>query len=446
MTTTVLIVDDEEFILTLVRKALKPDGYRFLTAATGEEALRRAAEEPVDIALVDLNMPGMTGLELLGHLQEDHRSVSSVILTAHGDLAAADEAMQRGAVGFVSKPFDPQDLRRRVARLAEVKELQHRHGELKAALAPERPLVARDPAMVEVMRAVERVAADDATVLIQGESGTGKELVARAIHQAGPRRAEPFLPVDCAAISRNVIESELFGHVRGAFTGADADRLGLLRLAGSGTAFLDEIAELPVELQPKLLRAIQERQVRPVGGSDYARFEARIVCATNRDLPTRVRSGDFREDLYYRINVVTITLPPLRERPADIDMLAAHFIETINRRKGSAKRLGEEALSRLRGYAWPGNVRELENTMECAMVMADGPEILPAHLPPGVRGGANVLPVGQSLDDWIRRGVHEALRATEGNVSKAARRLGIAKTTLYRHLRTFGLDPDSFSP
>ena len=445
MAATVLVVDDEEFIVKLVRKALQPDRYILTSASNGREALERLAETPADVAIVDLRMPGMDGLTLLERIRADHPGVDAIVLTAHGDLEAADQAMQRGAVGFVSKPFDAEALRERVARLARLKTLQRENRDLRAALAAPRTLVTRDPTMAGVLRAVERVAPDDATVLIVGESGTGKELVARAIHQAGPRREEPFLPVDCAAISPSVIESELFGHVRGAFTGADRDRTGLLRLAGRGTVFLDEISEMPPPLQAKLLRAIQEREVRPVGGSVYEPFEGRVVCATNRDLAARVKEGGFREDLYYRINVVTLTLPPLRERPADIEPLAEHFIEQLNRRKGATKRLGAETFKALSAHHWPGNVRELQNSLECAWVFCTGDEIEPEHLPQSVRRNEAGTADPRSLDGWICRGIVDALRLTRGNVAAAARSLGIAKTTLYRYLKNFNLDPEKLS-
>jgi DNA-binding NtrC family response regulator len=444
MTPTVLIVDDENFIVQLVRRTLQPDRYTLLSAANGEEALALLEKNPVDVALVDLKMPRMGGLELLERMQRDHPDVDAIILTAHGDLTAADEAMQRGAVGFVTKPFDPQDLRRRVARLARAHALAVENRELRATLATPRALVAQDPAMREVLRIVERVAQDDATVLIQGESGTGKELVARAIHATGPRREQPFLPVDCAAISRTLIESELFGHVKGAFTGAERDRTGLLRLAATGTVFLDEISEMPTAMQAKLLRAIQEREVRPVGATQYERFDGRIICATNRDLAARVKSGEFREDLFYRINVVTITLPPLRERPSDIEPLARHFIEQLNRRKGVQRTLAPSAIQALQAHAWPGNVRELENSLECAWVFCPGPQIEDHHLPQSVRERPAVGDGARTVDDWIRRGFVEALRATGGNIARAARILGIAKTTLYRRMREFKMDPGQF--
>ena len=442
MPATVLVVDDEEFIVTLVRRALAAEPYTFLSASNGKAALEILEQEEVDVALLDLKMPGMSGLELLEEIQKAHPQVEAIILTAHGDLEAADRAMQRGAVGFVTKPFDTEDLKRRVARLAHVKDLRQENRELRETLSPAREFVARDPAMRNVLRAVEQVADDEVTVLIQGESGTGKEVVARAIHQAGPRRREPFLPVDCAAISRTVIESELFGHQRGAFTGADRDRAGLFRLAGGGTVFLDEISEIPTEMQAKLLRAIQERAVRPVGSSQYIPFQGRIICATNRDLPARVKSGEFREDLFYRINVVTITLPPLRERLGDVEPLAESFLERLNRRKGTRKRLGRDAWEALRAHRWPGNVRELENSLECAFVFCAGEEIEASQLPQSVRERPAADAGDQSLDAWIRRGIVDALRTTRGNVARAARILGIAKTTLYRRMKESGIDAD----
>ncbi len=399
------------------------------------------------------------GLDVLAAFTSKAPDTPVILITAFGDVSGAMEAIQRGAYDYVSKPFNIEELRLTVGRALErrrlVAEQKTVPSESKTHL---QDIVGKSPVMLEVYKLVARVAGSTATVLVEGESGTGKELVARAIHTHSPRAGAPFVPVNCTALTESLLESELFGHARGAFTGAIATKRGLFETANGGTMFLDEIGDMGPKMQAQLLRTLQDGEVRPVGGSEAIRVDVRLVCATNKDLDEEVKAGRFREDLYFRINVVTVHLPPLRERREDIPILVAHFLAKLARRERRATAaLSPEALKLLTGYAWPGNVRELENAIERAVAVAKGNVVLPSDLPPEVGGGAGTFASGgqrrqrragetgiiadrPTLAELERRYIQLVLGESGGNKKKAAEKLGIDRRTLYRALERGGDD------
>jgi len=469
----ILIADDEEGLCWVLEKGLRQAGYRVTAVGDGDAVLREVRAEPFDLIFLDVRMPGMDGLTLLGQLRQLSPEAQVVIMTAHGTMETTIQAMQRGAYDYLAKPFDLDEVLLLAERALTAKRLSQEVSRLKSGLQEVwefGALVGRHSRMQEVYKTIGRIAASDVTVLLRGESGTGKELVARAIHHYSRRAGRPFVAVSCAAIPGQLLESELFGHERGAFTDAKERKLGKLELAHSGTVFLDEVADMPLDLQAKLLRALQERSFERVGGHDSIRVDVRLLAATNRDLEAMMGQGRFREDLFYRLNVVTLTLPPLRERPGDIPLLADHFLAKYAADLGE-RAIAPEALDRLTGYGWPGNVRELENVIQRAMVMATGGVILPEHLPIApvspsasvtadatferlierklaecVRGPRGVP--GASLYDLIvglveKPLLNAALRETRGNQVKAAQLLGINRNTLRRKLKAHGIDPDA---
>jgi two-component system nitrogen regulation response regulator GlnG len=439
----------------------------------GPAALTAAAAGGFDLAFVDIRMPGLDGLEALSRLRAESPDTAVIVMTAHGTVRSAVEAMQRGAYDYLAKPFDNDEVLLLIERALSARALAREVVELRTGIQEVwefGALVGKSPRMQEVYKTIGRIAGTDVTVLIQGESGTGKEVVARAIHHYSRRAGKPFVAVSCAAIPATLLEAELFGHERGAFTDAHQRRLGKFEVATGGTVYLDEVGDMGPELQPKLLRVLQEREFERVGGTESIRVDVRMVAATNRDLETLIRDGRFREDLYYRLNVVSLTLPPLRERLEDIPFLVDHFLGKYAGELGE-RALAADALDRLLGYAWPGNVRELENVVQHAMVMAAGGVILPEHLPLGASTGA--LPpragtleqlIQARLDDCVRGlGTRESanlyelvlglvekpllravLRETGGNQLRAAALLGINRNTLRKKLRALGLkaDPD----
>ncbi|PYN88531.1 MAG: two-component system response regulator [Candidatus Rokuibacteriota bacterium] len=437
-----LVVDDDQVARELLAETLGRESYRVRVAGGGEEALRLAAAEPFDMALVDLRMPDLDGLAVLKQLAMIQPDLPVVILTAFATVETAIEAVNAGAFDYLSKPFRMEEIKIVVRRTLDARRLarenlQYRQ-ELRARYGFE-GLVGQSHQMVEIYKLIARMAALDTTVLIEGETGTGKELVARAIHGASARTARPFVVVDCAALPEALFESELFGHERGAFTGAVAARRGLLETSAGGTCFLDEIGELTAPLQAKLLRTLQEHSIRRVGGNDPIPVDVRVVAATNRDLRRLVADGGFRDDLYYRLNVVTITVPPLRERASDVPLLAQHFLEMFARRSGRAvKRLTPEAVALLAGYRWPGNVRELEHVIERATALSSSDTLLPDDFPPHLReerDRAPRLPAdGMTLEDVKRWYVNKVLEESGGNKVRAAELLGIDRRTLYRIL------------
>jgi DNA-binding NtrC family response regulator len=437
-----LIVDDDQVARELLAETLGREGYRVRVAGGGEEALRLAGAEPFDMALVDLRMPDVDGLAVLKQLAMIQPDLPVVILTAFATIETAIAAVNAGAFDYLSKPFRMEEIKIVVRRTLDARRLARENLQYRQELGARygfEGLVGQSHQMVEIYKLIARMAALETTVLIEGETGTGKELVARAIHGASGRAARPFVVVDCAALPETLFESELFGHERGAFTGAFTARRGLLETSAGGTCFLDEIGELTAPLQAKLLRTLQERSVRRVGGNDEIPFDVRVVVATNRDLRKLVADGGFRDDLYYRLNVVTITVPPLRERASDIPLLAQHFLEVFARRTGRVvKRLAPESVALLAGYRWPGNVRELAHVIERATALSSSETLLPDDFPSHLgeeRDRAPRLPAeGMTLEDVKRWYVNKVLEESGGNKLRAAELLGIDRRTLYRIL------------
>jgi len=437
-----LVVDDDQVARELLAETLGREGYRVRVAGGGEEALRLAGAEPFDMALVDLRMPDLDGLAVLRQLAMIQPDLPVVILTAFATIETAIEAVNAGAFDYLSKPFRMEEIKIVVRRTLDARRLARENLQYRQELGARygfEALVGQSHQMVEIYKLIARMAALDTTVLIEGETGTGKELVARAIHGASARAARPFVVVDYAALPETLFESELFGHERGAFTGAFAARRGLLETSTGGTCFLDEIGELTAPLQAKLLRTLQDRSIRRVGGNDAIPVDVRVVAATNRDLRRLIADGGFRDDLYYRLNVVTITVPPLRERASDIPLLAQHFLEIFARRGGRAvKRLAPEAVALLTAYRWPGNVRELEHVIERATALSSSETLLLDDFPPHLheeRDRAPRLPSeGMTLEDVKRWYVNKVLEEAGGNKLRAAELLGIDRRTLYRIL------------
>ncbi len=432
----ILVADDDPVARDLLVEVLQGEGYESVAAGGAAESIALAGRGPFSLALIDLRMPDGDGLGVLKELKAVQPQLPVIIVTAFADMETAVAAIRAGASDYLSKPFRMDEIRDTVRRTLKAS----RAAATKARTpekAPVETLVGKSAAMVAVYKLVARVAGNDANVLITGETGTGKEQVARAIHQASPRAQQPFVAVDCTALPENLFESELFGHERGAFTGAHAQRQGMLEAAGAGSCFLDEIGELSPALQAKLLRSLQERTIRRVGGNQVIALRARIIAATNRDLARLVRQGEFREDLLYRIDVVRINVPPLRERREDIPLLVQHFINKYAA-QGSAPELSPDALALLSTYAWPGNVRQLENVIHRAMAVSPSSTILPEDLPVELRGAApaevRVQDPGTNLRQLKRRHVLEVLERVGGNKLRAAQMLGIDRRTLYRIL------------
>lgn len=446
---SLLLVDDDANILAALKRVFMGQPYVLQTAGDGNKALEHMEKAHFHVALVDLKMPGIDGLELLRHIREKHPDTNVILLTAHGGVKEAVAAMKSGALDFIEKPFSPEALRSRIARLYEIWRLKEENRRLKAEMSFQfgfDRLVGNAPSMLKLKQMIVHAAPSDASILIQGETGTGKELVARAIHHHSPQSEGPFIPVDCAAISAAVIESELFGHVKGAFTGAHAPTMGLIRTAGGGTLFLDEVGELPMGIQAKLLRTLQERQVRPVGSARTYKVKIRIVAATNRDLEAEVTKGRFREDLLYRLNVVLLTVPPLRERREDISLLARHFLSHFGNDVSPVRSLSMEALNRIEHYSWPGNVRELENLLRRGVALGMQSELGIEDLPsPFSNRSDDFDPNGtpraedDTLSAWEKAAIRNALRKSGGKRRPAARMLKIGEATLYRKIKTHDL-------
>lgn len=445
--TRMLVVEDDAVARDLLCEILRADGFEVEAVDDGAPAVERASQGRYDLVLSDVRMERVGGLDVLRAFTEKSPATPVILITAFGDVTGAMEAIGHGAYDYVSKPFNIEELRLTVARALERRRLS---AEATTAGTPggEGAKVAeiegKSQRMLEVYKLVARVAPSTATVLVVGESGTGKELVARAIHNRSPRAGKPFVPVNCTALSESLLESELFGHARGAFTGAVAAKRGLFETANGGTLFLDEIGDMGPKMQAQILRVLQDGEMRPVGGTDAIRVDVRLVCATNRDLDAEVKAGRFREDLYFRINVVTVRMPPLRDRAGDIPILVRHFINKIARREGRAEAsVSPEALDLLCRYGWPGNVRELENAIERAVAVAKGNVVLPSDLPVEVYGGAQVAPASiiedrPTLGELEKRYIALVLGECGGNKKKAAEKLGIDRRTLYRALERSG--------
>jgi DNA-binding NtrC family response regulator len=453
----ILIVDDEPDVVANWSRVLERDGYRCLGATDSQHALRLLEAERPDVVLTDLQMPGADGLAILRRATDLDPDVPVVVITGHGTVASAVEAMRLGAFDYLLKPLPSNDvLRLAVERGLALRRLRDENRRLREGLSPQvafDKVIGKSAAIEAVFELVRKAARSEANILIQGESGTGKELIARAIHANSARSAQVFVPVDCAALPENLLESELFGHERGAFTGADRTKPGMFEVADRGTLFLDEVGELPLGLQAKLLRALQEREIRRVGGTKQIPVDVRLVAATNRDLAESVRKREFREDLFYRVNVIPIPLPPLHERAGDVPLLAYHFLGRYGRnRERPLEGIATDALAALEAYPWPGNIRELQNTIERACVLADGPNLQLRDLPEHVRGRGRIAPVaakGKTLslrearDTWLRAFTYEyltdLLREHGGNVSQAAKTAGVDRKTLHRLLTKFGV-------
>jgi DNA-binding NtrC family response regulator len=443
----ILIVDDDDTIIGLLRKLFSNENYRVYTASNGREALKLLREIRADAVLLDYMMPNMNGLELLGEIKEKFPDIACLMMTSHGEIGLAVEAMKQGAVDFVEKPFCMEGLLARVAQLQRIWELKKENRTLRHKLETRfnfDQFVGRSTNILQVKDLIARVAPSEATVLVQGETGTGKELAARAIHQHSARSHKAFVPVDCASISETVIESELFGHVKGAYTGAHADSLGLIRSADKGTLFLDEIGELSAAAQAKLLRSIQEKTVRPVGSNKSYKVDIRVVAATNKDLEDAVQQGSFRKDLFFRVNVMTISLPPLKDRKEDLESLADHFLKEISNQPDVIKSLSPETIQYLCNYNWPGNVRELANVIERAVAVCQGDVILPKDLPENIYGITNRVSRTKwasfrdnSLRAYEIEAIENALLMSANKRSTAAQILGIGEATLYRKLNRY---------
>ncbi|HET6440690.1 MAG TPA: sigma-54 dependent transcriptional regulator [Anaeromyxobacter sp.] len=434
----ILVVDDDPASRDLLRRVLATEGHEVVEAADGREALANLSRQPADLVVSDIRMPDLDGVQLLERMRELAPDVPVVLVTAFGDVEGAVEAIRRGAFDYLAKPYDVDGIRLLVRRALTQSSLAAENRALRRQVREKYRLegiVGRSEPMLQAFKTAARVAQSDATVLIEGESGTGKEQMARAIHAASKRAAGPFVAVDCGAIAEGVLESELFGHARGAFTGAQAARRGLFEEANHGTLFLDEMGDVGPALQARLLRALQEGEIRRVGANEPVPVDVRVLAATNKDLGKLVQEGKFREDLYYRINVVTLRLPPLRERREDIPLLAEHFAAKHGRPEGAA--ITAEARELLIAYDWPGNVRELENVVARALALNHSGLVVPEDLPERLRGlPPGIPPPGSSerptLAEVERRYAMRILTETGGNKTRAAEILGIDRKTLYR--------------
>jgi DNA-binding NtrC family response regulator len=447
----ILLVDDETAILDTLQILFRGEGYDVAVADSGPKALAALEDERPDIVLTDIRMPGATGLEVLAEARQVDPEIAVILMTAQASLQSAVRAVNEGAYYYLQKPFANDELLAICRRAAEARELKVENKRLKKEIrsrsrqAGERPIGAA-ARFLQVLELAETVAATESTVLLSGESGTGKEVVARYIHALSERVEGPFLSINCGALPESLLESELFGHVKGSFTGAIRDKDGLLVAAEGGTFFLDEIGEMSPATQVKLLRAIQEREVIPVGSTKAVAVDVRIVAATNRDLEEEIRRGGFRSDLYYRLNVIQLHLPPLRERREDIPVLARHFLRKAGGEAPDTFSLTEEAMRVLAEYDWPGNVRELENALERAVVVSARADIAPAALPERVREappprlGVVDLQANPTMEVVERAYILWVLQSEGGNKTRAAEVLGIDPSTLYRKLNRYGID------
>ncbi len=444
----ILVVDDDEGLLHLLKMRLSAMGFQVTPCTSGQDALAVARRDIFDLAVTDLRLRGEDGLDVTEELLRIHPGLPVIILTAHGSIPNAVEAMQRGAFGYLTKPFDDKELKATLEKALSQQRMSREIQRLKSLvkeLYGVENVMARSPAMQQLFQQVAQVADSDATILLCGETGTGKEVLARVIHTNSRRAKGPFVALNCAAIPETLFESELFGHVRGAFTSAHGPKRGLFQSANGGTLFLDEIGDMPLSMQVKLLRAVQEREIREVGADHSVKVDVRIVAATNKDLGEAVKAGNFRNDLYYRISVVPLSIPPLRERRDDIPLLAQHFL------KLSAKRVNKDirgftpaAMQRLMVYTWPGNVRELENAIEKAVVMTRQDMITPDLLPTsGIVPEVPLKPLTEAKEEFEKTYLKNLLQMTGGNISRSAQFAGRYRADFYKMLRKYGLHPSS---
>ena len=452
MKTRILIVEDEEKLRRVLALHLEGLGYEVTTTASAEEALRLAGQ--ANLVLTDLRLPGMNGLDLLEALQRQNARLPVIVMTAYSSVETAVEAMKKGAADFLPKPFSLDHLATVVRKALEVQQLREENAQLREELGRRyriENVIGTGPKMQEVLAAVMRVAPTRTTVLLCGESGVGKDLIARVIHHHSPRAAQPFVKINCTTIPENLMESELFGYEKGAFTGASVSKPGKFELADRGTVFLDEIGDVPPAVQVKLLRVLQDREFERLGSNRTRQIDVRVIAATNADLRRALEEGNFREDLYYRLNVFPITIPPLRERREDIPLLAERFLHKFAAETGSrVEEISPEAMRKLVEYHWPGNVRELENVIERSLLYADGRVLLPEHIRldyaprRAVNGTAGAvdgfLPEGMTLDEYEQHLIREALRRAGGNKSQAARLLGLTRNALRYRLSQMGLE------
>ena len=445
--TSILLVDDDEAFRVVMAGELTHRGFQVSKAKDGKEALVLLKMGQPDVVLLDLQLPDISGLDVLKAAPDLSPGSEVIMLTGHGSLDTAIESIRMGAFDYASKPCPIDELEVRIQRAVERQFLSRRNSVLERGLTPRDPgdwIVGGHPDFRRILELAERVAVSDSTALITGETGSGKEMVAKLLHSRSPRRDRPFVVVECAALQQELLQSELFGHDRGAFTGADRKKPGLFEVADGGTIFLDEVGEVSPATQVKLLRVLDTSTFRHVGGTAEIKVDVRVVAATNRDVADMVRKGLFREDLYYRLSTIILTLPPLRERGGDIDLLANHFIGLLNDRFGLQKRMSPEAMGLLRRHDWPGNVRELLHAVERSLVVCEGDEILPEHLPGALRSGGEA-PLGReggplpSLMELERTHIERVLESVGGHRGNAARILGISERNLYRKLKAYGI-------
>lgn len=448
----ILLADDDPQMQLAVKATLSKHGHSVTVVSNGKSAAEAIAQNSYDLLISDQRMPEMTGLELLDFLQEQGSMIPAIMITAHGTITQAVDAMQRGAADFITKPFSGEELVRVVERVITPEVLEFHKKEKPSVRGT--PIITNDPLMIRVLEVAEAVAKSDATVLIQGESGTGKELIAQLLHRASPRAQRSFVAVNCAALPANLLESELFGHEKGAFTGAQTKKIGKFELAQGGTILLDEISEMDISLQAKLLRVLQEREVDRVGGKDPISIDVRVLATTNRKLEESVKRGEFREDLYYRLNVIPLTLPPLRERQGDVVLLVNHFMQQFL--GASAVRIPEHVMQALQAHEWPGNIRELRNAVERAGILARGgtPTERDFLLPGGMQGHVQLrdqievermadtqddlrISSGVTVQEMERKLILETLKATNDNRTQAAKLLGISIRTLRNKLNEY---------
>lgn len=442
----ILIVEDEEKLRRVVQLQLQSAGFDVDQAGSAEEALRLA--DRADLVITDLKLPGIDGLQLIAELRRHNSQTPVIVITAFGSVEKAVEAMKSGAADFVTKPFSLDHLMTIVQKAFEVRDLRDENTKLREELGARYKfdgVIGRSPAMQEIFATITRVAPTRTTVLLAGESGVGKDLIARAIHFHSPRRDKPFVKINCTALPENLMESELFGYEKGAFTGAVASKPGKFEQADTGTVMLDEIGDVPPAIQVKLLRVLQERELERLGSNKTRHVDVRVIAATNTDLRVALENGTFREDLYYRLNVLPLNIPPLRERKSDIPYLADHFVRKVAKEMDRPCSISDEAVQRLMAYDWPGNVRELENVIERSIVLCNGstlqaPDIkLDAERARSAQSGA-FLPEGMSLDQYEQSIIREALRRANGNKSQAARLLGITRNALRYRLTQMGIE------
>ncbi|HZV81112.1 MAG TPA: sigma-54 dependent transcriptional regulator [Geobacteraceae bacterium] len=448
MKPVILVVDDDTSLRRVLEYNLTAVGYSVVAASSGEEGLSLFTQSRPSLVITDMKMPGMSGLQLLASVKERSPETLVIIITAFGSVDMAVGAMKAGAYDYITKPFNRDELLLTVAKALQFTGLAEENRRLKSELADRpggRAFIGASPAMEKIYQVIGKVADTDASVLVTGESGTGKELVARAIHDQSGRKSGPFVTINCAAIPHDLLESELFGHVKGAFTGAVKDKVGKLELADGGTIFLDEVGELPLDLQPKLLRVLQEREVEPVGGVKSRKLDIRVVAATNIDIDKALTDGTLREDIYYRLAVIPLHLPPLRERRDDIPLLVRHFCSKLGQ---GHVRFDKDAMEAMSLYSWPGNVRELENTVERILIMRSGENVSLEDIPEKIRrrGGApvagsiiNLPDEGYSLEQLEREVVVEALKRNQWNQTAAARFLRIPRHTLIYRMEKYGI-------